>query len=34
LDVLCADDWFEDLFAAVEEVLREHAQFTAIFATI
>ena len=28
------DEWFEDLMAAFEEILREHAQFTAIFANI
>ncbi len=28
------DEWFEDLMAAFEEILREHVRFTAIFANI
>jgi hypothetical protein len=28
------DDWFEDLMVAFEDILRERARFTAIFATI
>jgi hypothetical protein len=28
------DEWFDPLMVAFEEILREHAQFTEIFANI